>query len=410
MAPELGLDAGFEISKDGGTMRRYIPVAAPVLVGNEKAYVMDCLESTWISSNGKYIERFEEGFANFCDVKHAITCCNGTVALHLALMALGVGPGDEVIVPTLTYVATANAVTYCGARPVLVDSEPETWTINPSVIEESITPRTKGIIVVHLYGHPVDMDSVLTVARKHGLFVIEDAAEAHGAKYKGKIIGSLGDIATFSFYGNKILTTGEGGMVVTNNDDLSARVHILKGQGMDPDRRYWFSVVGYNYRMTNIAAAIGLAQLEKVDWHIGRRREIAAHYIKHLKDVKDITLQPEKSWAYNVYWMISAVLSENLLISRDHILSELAELGIETRPFFYPMHRLPIYRELAKGRSFPVADRLAARGINLPSSAALREEDIGFVCSKLVRLLRSAEVLNTHKVNKKIRLAANRVT
>lgn len=391
-------------------MRRHIPVAAPALVGNEKAYVMECLESTWISSNGKYIERFEGAFANFCNVKHAITCCNGTVALHLALMALGVGPADEIIVPTLTYVATANAVTYCGARPVFIDSEPETWTLNPSLIEKSITPRTKGIIVVHLYGHPVDMDAVLTLARKRGLFVIEDAAEAHGAKYKGKMIGSLSDIATFSFYGNKILTTGEGGMVVTNNDDLGARIRILKGQGMDPNRRYWFSVVGYNYRMTNIAAAIGLAQLEKVDWHIGRRREIATRYIEHLKDVKGIALQPEKPWAYNVYWMISAVLSENLLTSRDYVVSELAELGIETRPFFYPMHTLPIYRELAKGRSFPVADRLAARGINLPSSAALCEEDIDFVCSELVRLLRSAEVLNTHKVDKKIRLAANRVT
>jgi perosamine synthetase len=168
-------------------------------------------------------------------------------------MALGVGPGDEIIVPTLTYVATANAVTYCGARPVFIDSEPETWTLNPSLIEENVTPRTKGIIVVHLYGHPVDMDAVLAVARKHGLFVIEDAAEAHGAKYKGKMIGSLSDIATFSFYGNKIITTGEGGMVVTNNDDLSARIRVLKGQGMDPDRRYWFSIVGYNYRMTNIA-------------------------------------------------------------------------------------------------------------------------------------------------------------
>lgn len=390
-------------------MRRHIPVAAPALVGNEKAYVMDCLESTWISSTGKYIERFEEAFANFCNTKHAITCCNGTVALHLALMALGVGFGDEIIVPTLTYVATANAVTYCGARPVFVDSEPETWTIDPSLIEENITPRTKGIIVVHLYGHPVDMDAVLTLARKHGLFVVEDAAEAHGAKYKGKIVGSLGDIATFSFYGNKILTTGEGGMVVTNDDDLSAKIRILKGQGVDPDRRYWFSVVGYNYRMTNIAAAIGLAQLEKVDWHISRRREIATHYIKHLKDVKDVALQPEKPWASNVYWMISAVLSEDLLISRDDILSGLAELGIETRPFFYPMHALPTYCGLAQGRSFPVADRLATWGINLPSSAMLREEEIDFVCNELVRLVRTAEVVKTHRVTKKSRLASNRI-
>ena len=246
---------------------------------------MDCLDSTWISSSGKYIEQFEKAFAEFCGVKHAVTCCNGTVALHLALMALGTQPGDEVIVPTLTYIATANAVTYCGARPVFVDSEPETWNMDPSLIEEKITPRTKGIIVVHLYGHPADMDPIMSIARRHGLFVIEDAAEAHGAEYKGHRVGSIGDMSTFSFYGNKIITTGEGGMVVTNNDSLASKARQLKGQGSVPDQRYWFPIIGYNYRMTNVASAIGLAQLEKAEWHIERRREVARWYYEYLHNI-----------------------------------------------------------------------------------------------------------------------------
>jgi len=294
-------------------MKPHIPVAAPALVGNEKKYVMDCLDSSWISSNGQYIERFESAFAEFCKVKHALSCANGTAALHLALLALGIGPEDEVIVPTLTFVATANAVMYCGARPVFVDSEPETWNLDPMLLEQCISSRTRAIIVVHLYGHPVDMDQVIAVARKHGLFIIEDAAEAHGAEYKGQRVGSLGDIATFSFYGNKIVTTGEGGMVVTNHDELASRVRQLKGQGMAPGRRYWFPMVGYNYRMTNIEAAIGLAQLEKVDWHLSRRREIATEYSHFLKRIPGISMQPEKEWARNAYWMISIVLNENWL-------------------------------------------------------------------------------------------------
>ena len=363
--------------------KRFIPVAAPVLVGNEKEYVMDCLDSTWISSNGKYIERFESAFAEFCGVRHATSCCNGTAALHLALMALGVKQGDEVIVPTLTFVATANAVTYCGARPVFVDSEPETWNVNPDLIEARITPRTKGIIVVHLYGHPVDMDPIVGVARRKGLFVIEDAAEAHGAEYKGRAVGSLGDIATFSFYGNKIMTAGEGGMVVTDNDSLMATVRQLKGQGWDPSRRYWFPVIGYNYRMTNVAAAIGLAQLEKAGWHILRRRDVAGWYHEYLRDMPLLTKPVEKEWARNVYWMFSVVLDEKLSVERDAVIFALAERGIETRPVFHPMHTLPPYRGLARGQRFPVAERIASGGINLPTWAGLTKKDVKFVCDAL---------------------------
>ncbi len=366
-------------------MDRFIPVAAPALVGNEKEYVMDCLDSTWISSTGKYIDRFESGFASYCGVAHSLSCSNGTVALHLALLALGVGPGDEVIMPTLTFVATPNAVTYCGATPVFVDSEPQTWNMDANLIRERITPRTKGIIVVHLYGHPMDMDPVMEIAREHSLFVVEDAAEAHGAEYKGRRTGSLADIATFSFYGNKIITTGEGGMVTTGSDELAAKVRQLKGQGQDPHHRYWFPVVGYNYRMTNIEAAIGLAQLEKVAWHLGRRRENAELYRKYLGDHPQFTLSPEMPWARNAYWITCVLLNDSVSRSRDEVMEYLKKAGVETRPFFYPMHTLPMYQELAHGQSFPVADSLAARGMNVPSSASLTEEDIAYVCDALVR-------------------------
>lgn len=368
-------------------MKHFIPVATPALIGNEKAYVLDCLDSTWISSHGKYIDRFEAAFAEFCGVKHALSCCNGTVALHLALLALDVGPGDEVMLPTLTYVATANAVTYCGARPVFVDSEPETWNMNPALIEEKITSRTKGIIAVHLYGHPVDMDPLLQVASRHKLFVIEDAAEAHGAEYKGRRIGSIGDISTFSFFGNKIITTGEGGMVVTNDDRMASRVRQLKGQGMDPNRRYWFPIVGYNYRMTNVAAAIGVAQLEKADWHIARRREIASQYHERLKDLSSITFQSEKPWARSVHWMTTAVLNDQCPCSRDSVMRRLAEASIETRPLFYPMHKLPMYGDLVHGQEFRIADYLATRGFNLPSSATLGEDEISYICSQITQIL-----------------------
>jgi perosamine synthetase len=361
-------------------VNEFIPVAAPALVGNEKAYVLDCLESSWISSNGKYIERFERTFADYCGVRSALSCANGTVALHLALLALGVGPGDEVIVPTLTYVATANAVVYCGATPVFVDSESQTWNMDPSQLAALVTPRTRGIIVVHLYGHPADMDPILEVARKHGLFVVEDAAEAHGATYKGRKAGSFGDIATFSFYGNKVITTGEGGMVCTDDEALARKVRQLKGQGQDLQRRYWFPIVGYNYRMTNVAAAIGLAQLERIDWHVARRREVAAWYRKHLDSLAGVRFSPQMPWAESVYWLSSVVL-ELHGASRDTVMSRMLERGVETRPFFYPMHTLPPY--LRPGAVYPVAERVARAGINLPSSALLVEAQVRRVVETL---------------------------
>ncbi|HEY7161543.1 MAG TPA: DegT/DnrJ/EryC1/StrS family aminotransferase, partial [Acidobacteriota bacterium] len=271
--------------------RPFIPVSAPVLNGNERKYVLDCLDTTWISSNGKYIEQFEKSFAAFCQTKHALSCCNGTVALHLALMALGLKPEDEVLVPTLTFVATANAVAYCGARPVFLDSDPDTWNLDVSTIEKKITARTKGIVAVHLYGNPVDMAALMSLAQQHGLWVVEDAAEAHGAEFGGKKVGSYGALSSFSFYGNKIITSGEGGMVVTNDSTLALKVSRLKGQGMDPEHRYWFPIIGYNYRMTNIEAALGLAQLENVAASIQSRNEIAQWYQQELSEVEGLEFQ-----------------------------------------------------------------------------------------------------------------------
>ena len=361
--------------------RRAIPVAEPALVGREKEFVLDCIDSTWISSTGLYIGRFEAGFAEFCGVEHAITCANGTVALHLALLALGIGPGDEVICPTLTYVAAANSVVYCGATPVLVDAEAATWNLDPAAVEAAVTPRTKAILVVHLYGHPADMDAIRRIADAHDLRVVEDAAEALGARHRGRRVGSLSDVATFSFYGNKVITTGEGGMVVTDDATLAETVRLLRGQGQDPTRRYRFPVVGYNYRLTNVACAIGCAQLEKVEWHVGRRRQIAGWYRELLGDRPGIAFSPEAEWATSSYWMSSVVLEGRTADERDTVMAALQRAGVETRTFFYPMHTLPPH---ADDRPFPVADALAAGGINLPSGAALAYRDAEFVVDRLL--------------------------
>lgn len=362
-----------------------IPVAAPSLIGNEKKYVEDCLNSGWISSAGKYIGMFESAFAEFCGVKHAVACCNGTAALHLALDALGVQAGDEVIVPTLTFVATPNSVTYCGATPVFVDSEPETWNLDPAQVEAKITSRTKGIIAVHLYGHPAQMRKLKEIAHRHKLFLLEDAAEAHGAFCDGEIVGSIGDIATFSFYANKIITTGEGGMVVTNDAALAQKVRLLCGQGMDPNRRYWHPVIGYNYRMMNPAAAIGLAQLEKIGEQLASRVKIAQAYGDRLRETPGITWQKEQIWARHANWMVSIVLQPEFWQSRDDVIKKLGEQGIETRPVFYPSHTFPPYIKLSEGEPFPVAENLSANGISLPTWFGLTGDDIDDVCRALLQ-------------------------
>jgi perosamine synthetase len=371
--------------------REFIPVAAPVLVGNEKRYVMDCLESTWISSRGKYVERFETAFAEFCGVRHGVSCTNGTVALHLALLALGIVPGDEVIVPTLTFVASANAVRYCGATPVFVDCEPETWNMDPDLIEARITPRTKAIIVVHLYGHPVDMDAITSLARRFNLFVVEDAAEAHGAIYKDRMVGSMGHMATFSFFGNKVISTGEGGMIVTNDGGLANTMRQLKDQGMDPSRRYWFPVVGYNYRMTNVTAAIGLAQVEKIEWHIQRRIQVARWYQENLRAVPGLSWQVEQPHTRHVFQFFTILLDADSPVGRDEVIAHLHSRNIEGRPVVFPIHTLPPYRDQARSQSFPVAERIASHGINLPTFAGLNRADVDYVCECLAECLTATQ-------------------
>jgi perosamine synthetase len=367
-------------------MNKFIPVAVPDLSGNEKKYVMDCMDTTWISSGGEYIKRFESSFSSFIGTKNALTCCNGTVALHLPLLVFGIGPGDEVIVPSFTYIATANAVRYCGATPVFADCLPDTWNLDPQDFERRITPRTKAVIPVHLYGNPCDMDSIMSIAKRHNLFVLEDAAECHGAYYNGKCTGSFGDAATFSFFGNKIITTGEGGMIVTDNDKFAEKMRILRGQGQDPDKRYWFNEVGYNYRMTNIEAAIGLAQLEKIDAHLDARKRVAEWYIEELNCMSDfVDIQKTTPKAENVWWMFSILLKDNVKISRDELMDKLLSDGIETRPLFYPMHIMPPYYD--ENAACPVSEKIATAGMNLPTHAKISREDISFICDRIKKYI-----------------------
>jgi perosamine synthetase len=352
-----------------------IPVAEPYFDENELNNLIHAIKSGWVSSKGEFIEKFEQAFASYCGVKYGVAACNGTAALHLALVALGIGEGDEVIVPSLTFIATANAVRYTGAKPVFVDSHPHYWCIDPEKISAKITPKVKAIIPVHLYGHPCDMELILSIAKENSLYIIEDAAEAHGAEYKGKKVGSFGDISCFSFYGNKIITTGEGGMCLTNNERLAEKMRILRDHGMNPAKRYWHDTLGFNYRMTNMQAALGVAQLEKIEQFIEKKRTIAQWYKEGLKELEErgiIKLHPEMSWAKCVYWMYS-ILVEGSFTDRDRVAQKLMERGIETRPFFYPIHTMSPYKN---NELLPVAERISARGLNLPSSVKLNWQDV----------------------------------
>jgi perosamine synthetase len=358
------------------------PLAVPDLSGKEEKYVIHAIRSSWISSTGEFVDRFEREFSGLCGTRAAVSVVNGTAALHLAVLALGLRPGDEVLVPSLTYVATANAVRYAGGEPIFVDVDPETWCLDPTLLERLITSRTKGIIAVHLYGHPADMDAINRIGAAHGLWVVEDAAEAHLARYQGRAVGSLATMATFSFYGNKMLTCGEGGAVTLDDPRLEQRVRMLRGQGMDPHRRYYFPITGYNYRLTNVACAILCAQLERREDILSRRRRIFAAYRERLSHVPGIGFQPVAAWAEPAPWLFCITVDEDEYgLTRERLMDLLETEGIETRPFFIPLHHQPPYAEQSRhrGERLPVTDRLSATGINLPTYTALREEEVDHI-------------------------------
>jgi perosamine synthetase len=362
-----------------------VPVSIPDLSGNEEKYVVDAVRSTWISSTGGYVKRFESEFAQLAGTRYALSVANGTVALHLAMSAQGVGPGDEVIVPSLTYIATANAVKYVGGTPVFVDVDPATWCMDPDRIGAAITPRTRGIIPVALYGHPADMDPINAIAQKHGLWVVDDTAEAHMARYRGRPAGSLATMSTFSFYGNKIITSGEGGALTYDDPELDGRLRMLRSQGMDPNRRYYFPIIGYNFRLTNIACALLCAQLERKQEIIARRREIFAAYRRLLAGVPGVGFQPVADWAEPAPWLFCITIdAAQFGMDRDALAGTLEEKGVETRPFFVPMHTLPPYQTAGESPvHLPVSEQLARDGVNLPTFGGMTDEQVAYVCDAI---------------------------
>jgi len=366
-----------------------IPVSIPDLSGNEERYVADAVKSTWISSTGAYVKRFESEFAVLAGTKYALSVANGTLALHLAMIAMNIGPGDEVIVPSLTYIATANAVKYVGATPVFVDVDPATWCLDPTKLNAAITPRTKGIIPVALYGHPADMDAINTIAARHNLWVVDDTAEAHMATYRGRPAGSLAPMSTFSFYGNKIITSGEGGALTYDDPELDARLRMLRSQGMDPKRRYYFPIIGYNFRLTNVACALLCAQLERKEQILSRRRAIFADYRRKLAGIPGIGFQPVAKWAEPAPWLFCITADETQFgMDRDALALKLEERGIETRPFFVPIHGLPPYRTGGTVAELPVTEQLARSGLNLPTFGGMTDAQVDYVCQAISAIQR----------------------
>jgi len=383
------LDIGGErIASTTADQPSFIPVAIPDLSGNEERYVVEAVRSSWISSSGAFLERFEKDFAAACESRFALGVSNGTTALHLALAGMNVQPGDEVIVPSMTYIATANAIRYCGGEPVFVDVDPETWCLTAEAIEAAITPRTRGVIVVHLLGQPADMDPIMRVASTHGLWVVEDAAEAPFATYKGRAVGSIGHAGTFSFYGNKLLTSGEGGALTFQEPIMERRYRMLRGQGMDPDRRYYFPIIGFNYRMTNVAAAILCGQMERREAIMERRRRIWNRYVERLSAVPGIRLRRENDWSETSPWMFACLVDEKTFgASRNQLALALHERRIETRPMFVPLHSLPPYRQaIVAARELPVTDGLGATGIMLPTYTGLTDHDIDRICDAIAEV------------------------
>jgi perosamine synthetase len=366
-----------------------IPVNEPLFDGNERKYLNQCIDEAWISSEGPFVTRFEHEFSAYLGVKHGIAVCNGTAALETAVTAAGIGQGDEVIMPTFTIISCAIGIIRFGAKPVLVDSEPETWNMDVAQIESRITKKTRAIMPVHIYGHPVDMEPVMTLAEKHHLKVIEDAAEVHGAEYRGQKAGGIGDVGCFSFYANKIVSSGEGGMVVTDDEEIAARAASYRNLCFLPERRFYHTELGYNFRMTNLQAAVALAQLENIDKHIELKRRNAAAYTERLKDITCLKLPVEKDRVKNVYWMYGIELRDKARMDNQELARKLKEKGVDTRPFFIGMHEQPVFHKMGlfKNERYPVAEKLARRGLYLPSGLALRREQIETVSQALHDIL-----------------------
>lgn len=366
--------------------KRIIQVCWPAIGKQEEKLLIKAVRSSWLSSHGSYVAKFEEQFAKFCQTSHAIAVTNGTHALQLILAGLGISKGDEVIVPTFTMIATANAVSYCMATPIFVDARLDTWNIDEKKIEAAITPRTKAIVVVHIYGHPCEMDTILHIARKYKLPVIEDAAEAHGSMYKGKKAGSLADAASFSFYSNKMITTGEGGMVTTSHQELYALLNQLHNHAFSEKIHFWHTYLGYNFRMTNLQAAVGVAQLRKIRRFINARQKNATTYRKLLGHIPGIIFQTELTEVVSSQWMVGIRVTKEFPVCRDELRTILAKKGIETRSFFIPLHLQPIYWKDCHIGAFPVSEQLCAEGLYLPSAATLSKKQLHYIANSIINI------------------------
>jgi perosamine synthetase len=364
----------------------FIPVNQVVLDGNEKKYLAQCIDTGWISSEGPFVRQFEEEFAARMGRKQGIAVANGSVALDAAVSALGLGPGDEVILPAFTIISCAAAVLRAGAVPVLVDSDPTTWNMDVQQVAKRITVRTKAIMLVHIFGLPVDVDPILSLARERGLWILEDAAEMHGQTYKGRPCGTFGEISTFSFYPNKHITTGEGGMILTDSESLAEKCRSLRNLCFQPKKRFVHEDMGWNFRMSNLQAALGVAQLERLDEFVARKRKMGGRYTSLLADIPGLQLPlPSLAYAENIYWVYGLLLGEEIAFDAEEAMRRLRELGVETRPFFWPMHRQPVFRKrgLFAGESYPVAERLGRRGFYLPSGLGISEAQIAQVAKRV---------------------------
>lgn len=360
-------------------MKGMIPIMEPDLSGNEQKYLLDVIKSGWISSKGKYVEDFEENLADFHQVSHALAVSNGTVALHLGMVSLGIGLGDEVIVPNLTFASSVNTIIHAGATPVLVDVDLETYNIDICQIEAHITARTKAIMPVHLYGNPCNLEAIITIAEKHNLLIIEDNAEALGSTYQSKLTGTFGDVGTFSFYGNKTITTGEGGAILFKDSNTYEHAKILRDHGMSPDKRYWHDHIGFNYRLTNMQAALGCAQLERIDEILARKKQIAEKYANGLSKIESIKLQKTDAGAVNSQWLFTPTFTE---VSSKELMNFLQDKGIETRPAFYPLSSMPIYSSYKDGE-YSISEAISKNGLSLPTFPTLKNEEIDFIINAI---------------------------